>query len=109
MSWSQRYSEAVALYRRGLSCKKAAEAMGLTQSALYQHLKRLRITRTPSEAFAAAEVPDEATIRERAEAIRQSWSEEEVRRRWVGDVGARALAHRKFKAFRSALTSRRVA
>lgn len=110
MSFSERFRRAEALYLSGLNVQRSAEATGLARSELYNHLKRKGMVRPMAEVFRrAADDPDEATIKERAAEIQAGWSPEERRRRWVGHVGAEAVVHRRFAAFRLVVSRRKVA
>lgn len=109
MSYSERFVRAEAMYLSGLSIKRAAEESSLTFCELRKHLLSRGLVRPMSEAFTAANDPDEATIRERAAEIQAGWTEEERRRRWVGGAGAAAVVHRKFATFRLVVARRKVA
>jgi len=109
MSHVQRYEILESLYQSGLPCKKAAERVGLTFTEAYKHLRSKGLTRPPAEKWIAADEPDEATILMRAAEIREEWTEEEARRRWVGNVGLAVVVSRKFASFRAALRNRQVA
>ena len=77
---------AVAAYRAGATAKEAAKTHKVSRAFLYRHLRFANLLRKGKEIYRAKmeDIPLEE-IWERARKIRESWSEEETQRRWVGN------------------------
>jgi transposase len=73
-------------YRQGHSAKEAAKTHGVSRATLYRALRDGRMLRHSKDKYSArTEIdPSMEEIWEEARKIRESWSEEEMHRRWVG-------------------------
>lgn len=67
-----------------LTIHQICERVGVAHDTLYKHAKRMQLPRRPRVERYSDKDPTIDEIRERAAAIRESWSEEERDRRQVG-------------------------
>lgn len=76
---------AVSDYRRGMSAKLAARNHGVSRSQLYRHLQFCNLLRTGQARYRPRALDlTEQEILDAAWRIRQTWTESETQRRYVG-------------------------
>jgi transposase len=79
-------NKAIESYRLGNSAKIAAKIWGVSRATLYRALRDGRMLRHSKDKYSSRTEndPTMSEIWEAARKIRESWSEEETQRRWVG-------------------------